>query len=725
MRIDVVMPKMGESLQEGTITKWLKKEGDQIERDEMILEISTDKVDTEVPAPQSGVLVKILAEENQTVEVGNKIAEIETDADSAASAPTKEETEPAGKEQEQLDPEEVKEEAKKQAAGSTSGDVVDVVMPKMGESLQEGTITKWLKKEGDRVERDEMILEISTDKVDTEVPSPVSGVLSEIIARENETIEVGNVVARISTSDGAVAKKESAPESQAKVQDIDEQVAPGAEAKPSTADISESEVSEDQGDLTEVVMPKMGESLQEGTITKWLKKKGDKVERDEMILEISTDKVDTEVPSPVSGTLVEILAEENETIEVGSPIARISASGKAPAKAVANVPAESGGPELQKDAQQRPAAQTKNLPESRESAEVTIPHRGGTTEIPRKHGGKFYSPLVREIAKDKGITLEELEQLDGSGSDGRITKDDILAYAGKRGEAPARRPEPKQEPDKAADPQEAPAQERPVSKPSPKPAAAQKTEESKKQFAPAPAGDEVEVIPMNRVRQLIAEHMVYSKHTSAHVTSVGEADVTDIVKFRNNHKQEFQGREGFKLTFTPFFAAAAVEGLKQFPLMNVSVDEKNILRHKRIHLGMATALDDGNLIVPVIKNADSLNITGIARSVYDLATRARSKKLNPDDIQGGTFTITNVGTFGTLFGTPVINQPQVGIFGIGAIKKRPIVKEVDGNDLIVVRHMAYVSITYDHRVVDGMLAGQYLAHVIKTLEGMNEKTISM
>ncbi|MFW6276525.1 MAG: biotin/lipoyl-containing protein, partial [Bacteroidota bacterium] len=322
MRIDVVMPKMGESLQEGTITKWLKKEGDQIERDEMILEISTDKVDTEVPAPQSGVLVKILAEENQTVEVGNKIAEIETDADSAASAPTKEETEPAGKEQEQLDPEEVKEEAKKQAAGSTSGDVVDVVMPKMGESLQEGTITKWLKK------------------------------------------------------------------------------------------------------------------------------KGDKVERDEMILEISTDKVDTEVPSPVSGTLVDILAEENETIEVGSPIARISASGKAPAKAVANVPAESGGPELQKDAQQRPAAQTKNLPESRESAEVTIPHRGGTTEIPRKHGGKFYSPLVREIAKDKGITLEELEQLDGSGSDGRITKDDILAYAGKRGEAPARRPEPKQEPDK-------------------------------------------------------------------------------------------------------------------------------------------------------------------------------------------------------------------------------------------------------------------------------------
>jgi len=224
---------------------------------------------------------------------------------------------------------------------------------------------------------------------------------------------------------------------------------------------------------------------------------------------------------------------------------------------------------------------------------------------------------------------------------------------------------------------------------------------------------------------LIAEHMIYSKHTSAHVTSVAEADVTGIVKYREKHKAEFEKREGFKLTFTPFFAKAAVDGVRAFPRVNVSVDGKNIILHKRIHLSVATALEDGNLIVPVIKNADALSISGLARSVYDLSTRARSKKLNPDDIQGGTFTITNVGTFGTLFGTPVINQPQTAIMGIGAIKKRPVVKEIDGEDLIVVRHIAFVSITYDHRVIDGQLAGQCLAAIVKSLESMNENTISL
>jgi 2-oxoglutarate dehydrogenase E2 component (dihydrolipoamide succinyltransferase) len=228
---------------------------------------------------------------------------------------------------------------------------------------------------------------------------------------------------------------------------------------------------------------------------------------------------------------------------------------------------------------------------------------------------------------------------------------------------------------------------------------------------------------MDRIRQLIAEHMIYSKHTSAHVTSVSEADVTNIVNYRNKYKDEFEKREGFKLTFTPFFAKAVIDAVRQYPMVNVSVDGKNIIRHKRINLSFAAALPDGNLIVPVIKGSDMLNLTGIARAVYDLSTRARNKKLNPDDIQGGTVTLTNVGTFGTLFGTPVINQPQVAIFGVGAIKKRPVVKEIEGNDLILVRHMMYVSITYDHRVIDGMLAGQTLSAVVKAIESMNESNI--
>lgn len=560
---------------------------------------------------------------------------------------------------------------------------VEVLMPKMGESLQEGTILRWIKKEGDYVERDEMILEISTDKVDTEVPSPVAGVLTQILFPENDTVEVGKVIAYIETEGKAEVK--SAEETK-ETQEIKASPPPVEKPEPKTEQNRQDQTLVTGASIVDVVMPKMGESLQEGTILKWLKKEGDAVERDEMILEISTDKVDTEVPSPVSGVLVQLLAQEGETVEVGKVIAKISTGDGA---VVAKVT--------------EPGTTSTTAPEP---VEESAPQQVVTQEINQQKSNRFYSPLVKSIAKAEGISFAELDTINGTGAEGRVTKNDLLNYLENRKKTSLQQvtitEQKKQEISQPA-----------VPKPEPTPI-----------VTTAGIGAEVEIIPMDRVRQLIAEHMIYSKHTSAHVTSVAEADVTNIVKYREKHKSEFEKREGFKLTYTPFFAKAAVDGVRAFPRVNVSVDGKNIIQHKRIHLSVATALEDGNLIVPVIKNADALSISGLARAVYDLSIRARSKKLNPDDIQGGTFTITNVGTFGTLFGTPVINQPQTAIMGIGAIKKRPVVKEIDGEDLIVVRHIAFVSITYDHRVIDGQLAGQCLAAIVKSLESMNENTIT-
>ncbi len=592
---------------------------------------------------------------------------------------------------------------------------VDVVMPKMGESLQEGTIIKWLKKEGDRVERDEMILEISTDKVDTEVPSPVEGVLVSILVQEEQTVLVGTKIAEINTASEASV---SAP-LQVAATPIPVVVAPAPLVVEAQAPVVTSTPSA-SGNLIDLVMPKMGESLQEGTIVKWLKQVGQKVERDEMVLEISTDKVDTEVPSPIEGTLAEILVKEEETVLVGTVIARISSGSVAfvPASAPVAIPAPVvSAPTPIVQSAPTPIVQTAPTPIAAIVSPAPSVVVGSTYDIPRNQNGKFFSPLVRSISADNKVSLEELVSLNGTGVDGRVTRKDLESYLANRGNTPTQ---------VASAP--IVAQFAPVS-------TAQVVVAQIVTNVPAPisqsapqtysgGNDFIEVIPMDRMRQLISAHMVMSKQTSAHVTSVGEADVTNIVKFRDKFKAQFEKNEGFKLTFTPFFAKAAVDGLKQFPMMNVSVDGKNILRHKRINLGFAAALPDGNLIVPVIKSADALSITGVARGVYDLSTRARNKQLNPDDIQGGTFTITNVGTFGTLFGTPVINQPQCGIFGIGAIQKRPVVKEVDGEYMIVIRDMVYVSITYDHRVIDGMLAGQYLASVIKSLESMNEKTIT-
>lgn len=578
---------------------------------------------------------------------------------------------------------------------------VDVVMPKMGESIQEGKILRWLKKPGDKVERDEILLEISTDKVDTEVPSPSAGILTAILAQENDTVEVGTIIAELNTdanaSVAAPAPAPAVPAPQETVQPAPVQQAPVPAATP---------VAAPSGTQTDVVMPKMGESIQEGKILRWLKKPGDTVERDEILLEISTDKVDTEVPSPIAGTLTELLAAEGDTVEVGAVIARLGSAGASVVSSPAPAPISQP---VTPTIQAQPAPIQVAPVHSEQSAPIT--------SIPRTSGSRFYSPLVRTIAESEGVSLQELDAITGSGMEGRVTKNDILSFIAKRGTSQAM-PTPQNIPAPA------PVIATPIQTPTPAPAPVQT-------YVAKPAdsgtlaqwGQDVEVIPMDRVRQIIADHMVRSKQTSPHVTSVGEADVTQLVNFRERNKHAFEQREGFKLTLTPFFAKAIIDAVKQFPLVNVSVDGSNIIRHKKINLSFATVLNDGNLIVPVIKNSDMMNLGGISRSINDLAQRARGKKLSPDEISGGTISMTNMGAWGSLFGTPVINQPQTAIIGIYAVQKRPVVREVNGEDLIAIRQMMYVSITYDHRVIDGVLASSCLRAIVQNLEKMNESTI--
>lgn len=603
---------------------------------------------------------------------------------------------------------------------------VEVVMPKMGESIQEGTILRWVKNVGDTIERDEVLLEISTDKVDTEVPSPTSGVITQILAKENDVVEVGKVIAVLSTDASAAVQAAPAPAPVAAPAPAPAPVAapaPAPVAAPAPAPVpaaaptpaaSALQATAASGPETDVVMPKMGESIQEGTILRWVKKVGDTIERDEVLLEISTDKVDTEVPAPISGVLTAILASENDVVEVGKVIARIGSSVTSNGTASAAAPAPTAPVAVPTPAPQltAPIAAATVAPPAVSTASLA---HAATTSVPRQSGNRFYSPLVRSMAAVEGITVQELDSIAGTGLEGRVTKNDVVAFLASRTSG-APRPAEVSAPSPSA-PATAPAV---AVAATPAPAVANALPALN---LPVTADDEV--IPMDRMRQLIAEHMVRSKHTSPHVTSVAEADVTGIVRLRERVKDAFQKREGIKLTFNPFFGVAVAEGVKAFPRINVSVDGKNIIQHKKVHLGMATVLDDGNLIVPVIRNADTLNVTGMTRAMSDLATRARSKKLSPDDIAGGTITVTNVGAFGSLFGTPVINQPQTAIIGIGAIQKRPVVKEVDGQDLIVVRSMVYLSITYDHRVIDGALATQALAAMVRALESMNEQTVTL
>lgn len=590
--------------------------------------------------------------------------------------------------------------------------MTEVVMPKMGESIQEGKILRWLKKPGDMVERDEIILEISTDKVDTEVPSPSAGKIVQLLANEGDTVEVGKAIAMISSDANATVSADApvapvAPAPAPVPVPVPAIPVPATPPPPAPAP-TPAPVAVSGGATTDVVMPKMGESIQEGKILRWLKNPGDKVERDEILLEISTDKVDTEVPSPSAGILVERLANEGDTIEVGNVIARIGTSGSAvSAPAPAPVPVAPAP---------TPVPMPTSAPVSNGTAYTpSVSPSNGNGKVPRSSNGRFYSPLVRSIAETEGVSVGELDQLAGTGLEGRVTKNDIVGYvqARKLGSV-------------------APAISAPVSAPSAPvvqtlpppviitPAQSASTSAPAKQW-----GSDVEIIPMDRVRTLIADHMVRSKQTSPHVTSVAEADVTGIVKLREKFKGEFEKREGIKLTLTPFFCKAIIDAVKQYPLVNVSVDGSNIIRHKNVNLSFATLLPDGNLIVPVIKQSQNLNLNGVAHSINDLANRARTKKLSPDDIQGGTISLTNMGPWGSLFGTPVINQPQTAIIGVYAVTKKPIVKEINGEDVIMIRSMMYVSITYDHRVIDGALGTSCLKAIVQGMEAMNESTMQI
>jgi len=436
----------------------------------------------------------------------------------------------------------------------------------------------------------------------------------------------------------------------------------------------------------ELIMPKMGESIMEATILKWVKNVGDTVELDETILEIATDKVDSEIPSPVAGTIIEVLFQEDDVVEVGKAIAIIATDGEAPAASPA-VAEEAPTPAAQKAVE----AEVPYSPPAPEKAQPA-PQSDGQSSSDR-----FYSPLVKNIAKAENVSVAELDTISGSGSNGRVTKRDILGYISGRTSSGSTNETPSVKPANTA----------PVTAAAPT---------NVKQTASTSVSGGTEIVQMDRMRKLIADHMVMSKQTSPHVTSFVEADVTNLVNWRNRIKGDFIKKHGEKITFTPIFIEAVAKAINDFPMINVSVDGTNIIVKKDINVGMAAALPTGNLIVPVIKNADQLNLVGLTKKVNDLATRARANALKPDDIQGGTFTLTNVGTFGNVMGTPIINQPQVAIMAAGSIKKKPAVLETEHGDVIAVRHMMFLSLSYDHRVVDGFLGGSFLRRVADYLE---------
>jgi 2-oxoglutarate dehydrogenase E2 component (dihydrolipoamide succinyltransferase) len=432
----------------------------------------------------------------------------------------------------------------------------------------------------------------------------------------------------------------------------------------------------------ELIMPKMGESVAEATIIKWVKNEGDKIKIDETVLEIATDKVDSEIPSSFEGVLTKKLFKEGDVVQVGTVIALISS----------DVNATASAPQTQAPAAAPVAT----------SIQATAPVKEvvHATHHDFSQSNRFYSPLVKNIAKEEGISVQELEKIAGSGKDGRVTKTDILSYIPNRGSQQV-------------------VEER-IEKPAAKPSNGQAASAAPVMNKPAVslmAGDEI--IEMDRMRKLIADHMVMSKHVSPHVTSFVEADVTNMVLWRDKIKSQFEKREGEKMTFTPLFVEAVAKAIKDYPMVNVSVDGTNIVKRKNINIGMAAALPSGNLIVPVIKNADERNLVGLTKAVNDLANRARANKLSPDDIQGGTFTLTNVGGFGNVMGTPIINQPQVAILATGTIKKKPAVLETPQGDVIAIRHMMFLSLSYDHRVVDGSLGGSFLRRVADYMENFD------
>lgn len=439
----------------------------------------------------------------------------------------------------------------------------------------------------------------------------------------------------------------------------------------------------------ELKLPKMGESVAEATLTNWLKEVGDTIEADEAVLEIATDKVDSEVPSEVDGKLIEKRFEVDDVIQVGEVIAIIETD--------ADVETSDEASSKEKSEESSEETTDTTTKEAAQVAETFVDQGKSTAENNYSDSNRFYSPLVKNIAKTEGISLGELDKISGSGLEGRVTKDDILQYV-----------EDKKQGKVAPASTKSSTEAKPSRTATPKPAP-----------APVNVNAEDEIVEMSRMGKMIAHHMVASTQTSAHVQSFIEVDVTNIWNWRNKHKNEFQKREGEKLTFTPIFMEAVAKTIKDFPLINISVDGDKIIKRKRINLGMAAALPDGNLIVPVIKDADQLNLLGMAKKVNDLANRARTGKLKPDDTQGGTYTVTNVGTFGSIMGTPIINQPQVGILALGAIRKVPAVIETPEGDFIGIRYKMFLSHSYDHRVVNGALGGQFVQRVAQYLEAFD------
>ena len=542
-----------------------------------------------------------------------------------------------------------------------------VTMPALGESVTEGTVTRWLKKEGDQIAVDEPLLEVSTDKVDTEIPSPVAGVLQKIVVQVDSTVAVGAELAVISESGSPAKATTPAPVS-----------TPAPVATP--APVSTPAAS-NQG-ATIVSMPALGESVTEGTVTRWLKKVGDAVAADEALLEVSTDKVDTEIPSPVSGTVLSIDVPVDSTVAVGARLASIGVSGGAAAAKPTPAPVQAA-PVVSTPAPVAPTpAPVVSTPAPVQAAPVVAPAPIATSSAAAVRADDAYvTPIVRKLAAEAGVNLSTIK---GTGVGGRIRKEDILAATPR--------------------------------------AAATPTAVVMASTAAAPRGP-IAVSPlrgttvsMSRLRKVIADRMVESLKISAQLTTVVEVDVTKIDRLRNAAKASFESREGVKLTFLPFFAVAVCEALKQHPVLNSSVEGDQITYHGAEHLGVAVDTDRG-LLVPVVKDAGDLNMGGIARKISDVAARTRENKITPDELGGGTFTITNTGSRGALFDTPIINQPQVAILGLGAVVKRPmVVKGADGGETIAIRSMVYLALSYDHRVVDGADAARFLVTLKERLE---------
>ena len=553
-----------------------------------------------------------------------------------------------------------------------------VVLPALGESVTEGTVTRWLKQVGDTIQEDEGLLEISTDKVDTEIPSPVSGVIEEILVQEDETVEVGAVLAKIGDGDGAPSEDTSDDSAQAE--------APAQpEAKP-----AEEPAAEDSGpeqaahdtstasdaDGKDVVLPELGESVTEGTVTRWLKSVGDDVEVDEPLLEISTDKVDTEIPSPFAGTLQQILVQEDETVAVGSPLAKIGSGSPAPAEA----PSEESAPEEPASAEETSAPEPAEEPapapaaEEQTSEPEPAPAPEKAAAAPSASDDIYVTPLVRRLAQQQGV---DLASVTGTGVGGRIRKEDVLKAA----EAPAA-------PTSAAE--------------------------------AAPVEVEVSPLrgttqPMSRLRKVLAERAVASMQSTAQLTTVVEVDVTKLSQYRDRVKKDFQAKTGDKLSFLPFFALAAAEALQTYPIINSTVDGDKIVYPATENVSIAVDTERG-LLTPVLRDAASKNLAQIAHEIADLAARTRDNKLKPDELAGGTFTLTNTGSRGALFDTPVVFLPQSAILGTGTVVKRPGVVTVDGAEAISVRSYVYLALSYDHRTIDGADAARFLAAVKKRLE---------